>query len=305
MSPTDAHHVTVPVAGGDLFVARWGSGPPVIAIHGITASHAAWSWVADRVAGNVTFIAPDLRGRGASNGLPGPYGMAAHAADLVAVLDQLKVTQAVVVGHSMGAWVAATLAARYPDRVSSLILVDGGLPQTLPEGVDLEAHAATVLGPALSRLDMAFASETAYLEFWRGHPAFAAPGAWDAHLDRYVLWDLGGEAPSLRPRASRAAVATDFQDILGSAGLDCRQVRAPVLLLRAPRGLLNQPEPFLSDSSVTRHLPTIPGARHELVDGTNHYTIVMGSSAAVVADRILEAVRQPTGSRESVAVAGS
>ena len=247
--------------------------------------------MADRLAGAVSLIAPDLRGRGASNELHGPYGMAAHAADLVAVLDHLEVSRAVVVGHSMGAWIAATLAARYPDRVSSVILVDGGLPQTLPEGTDLEAHAAAVLGPALSRLDMTFPSETAYLEFWRGHPAFAAPGAWDGHVERYVLWDLDGEAPALRPRASRAAVTADFNDLLGPAGLDCRQVRAPVLLLRAPRGLLNQPEPFLSDRSVTTHLPTIPGARHELIDGTNHYTLVMGAGARVVADRILEAVR--------------
>ena len=90
MSGPGMDHVTVPVAGGDLFVARWGSGPPVLAVHGITGSHAAWPWVADRLAGAVSLIAPDLRGRGASNGLPGPFGMAAHAADLVAVLDHLE-----------------------------------------------------------------------------------------------------------------------------------------------------------------------------------------------------------------------
>ena len=288
MSGPGMDHFAVPVTGGDLFIARWGSGPAVLAVHGITGSHAAWAWVADRLAGAVNLIAPDLRGRGASNGLPGPFGMAAHAADLVAVLDHLEVTQAVVVGHSMGAWIAATLAAGYPERVRSLILVDGGLPQELPDGIDLDTHAATVLGPALSRLGMTFPSESAYLEFWRGHPAFAASGAWDAHLERYVLWDLGGEAPALRPRASRDAAASDFRDILGPAGRDCRQVRAPVLLLRAPRGLLNQPEPFLSDNSVTEHLPTIPGARHEMVEGTNHYTLVLGVGATVVADRILE-----------------
>ncbi|TDI23909.1 MAG: hypothetical protein E2P06_08490 [Acidobacteria bacterium] len=89
-------HLTVPVTGGDLFVARWGSGPPVLAVYGITGSHAAWPWVADRLVGAVSLIAPDLRGRGASNGRPGPFGMAAHAADLVAVLDHML---AAVRGH--------------------------------------------------------------------------------------------------------------------------------------------------------------------------------------------------------------
>ena len=106
----------------------------------------------------------------------------------------------------------------------------------------------------------------------------------------------GGEAPDLRPRASRDAVIKDFRDILGPAGLDCQRVRAPVLLLRSPRGLLNQPEPFLSDKSVTKNLPSIPdGARHELVEGTNHYTILMGVGAGVVADRILERVSDEKG----------
>ena len=295
MNASEIGHVMVPVNGGEQFVARWGSGPPVLAVHGITGSHAGWLWVADRVKASTTLIAPDLRGRGASSGLPGPFGMVAHAADLVAVLDHLDIPRAVVVGHSMGGWVAATLAAEYPERVRSLILVDGGLPQKLPAGVDPETHAATVLGPALSRLDETFSSEAAYVEFWRGHPAFAAPGACDANLERFARWDLGGEAPDLRPRASRDAVINDFRDILGPAGLDCQRVRAPVLLLRAPRGLLNQPEPFLSDKSVTRNLPSIPGARHELVEGTNHYTILMGVGASVVADRILERVSDEKG----------
>ncbi|MDP7573187.1 MAG: alpha/beta hydrolase, partial [Myxococcota bacterium] len=254
-------------------------------------SHASWTWVADALTGRVSFIAPDLRGRGASNALLGPFGMVAHAADLVAVLDHFELSGAVVVGHSMGAWVGATLAARHLDRVRSLILVDGGVPQKLPDGVDLETHAAAVLGPALSRLDMTFPSETAYLDYWRAHPAFAAPGAWDAHLEHYARWDLDGEAPQLRPRPSREAATTDLRDLLGEAGLDCRRVRSPVRLMRAPRGLLNQPEPLLSDESVAKQLPTIPGARYEMVEGTNHYTIVMGVGAPVVADRILAAVQ--------------
>jgi pimeloyl-ACP methyl ester carboxylesterase len=292
MSGLEYDHLTVPVAGGDMFVARWAGGTPVLAVHGISGSHAAWTWVADELAGAVTLIAPDLRGRGASAGLPAPFGMAAHAADLVAVLDYLELPRVVVVGHSMGAWIAATLAARYPDRVRSLILLDGGLPQRLPEGVDPDTQAATVLGPALARLDMTFPSRGAYLKFWAAHPAFAAPGAWDARLEHYLRWDLGGETPSLRSRASLAAVTADFRDILGPAGLDGRKVRAPILLLRAPRGLLNQPEPFLSEKSVARNLPCLSGARHELVEGTNHYTLVMGAGAKVVADRVRAAAAE-------------
>jgi pimeloyl-ACP methyl ester carboxylesterase len=290
VSGPDPTSLYVPVDGGELFVARWGSGPPVVAVHGILGSHAAWPWVAERLAGRVDLIAPDVRGRAASGALPGPYGLAAHAADLVALLDHLGIDRAVVVGHSMGAWVATMLAARFPDRVRSLLLVDGGLPQETPPGVDPHSQASKVLGPALTRLEMTFTSEAEVLAFWRAHPAFASPGAWDAHIERYARWDLEGEPPELRSRTSLEAVVADFTDILGPAGLAGRDVQCPALLLRAPRGLLNQPEPFLSERSVTRNLLAISGARHELVEDTNHYTIVMGAGAGVVADRILEMV---------------
>ena len=69
------------------------------------------------------------------------------------------------------------------------------------------------LGPSLARLDMTFSSEEAYLDFWKAHPAFTDPGAWDEGVERYVRWDLGGEAPDLRPRVSRAAATADFRDI--------------------------------------------------------------------------------------------
>lgn len=53
--------------------------------------------------------------------------MARHADDLVRVLDEVGVGQAVVAGHSMGAFVATSLAARHPDRVSGMVLIDGGV----------------------------------------------------------------------------------------------------------------------------------------------------------------------------------
>ena len=278
-------HFTVPVDGGELFVARWGEGPVVLAVHGITANHAAWQWVAGELGDEVTLLAPDLRGRGASGGLPGPYGMAAHAADLVAILDQVGTGAAVVVGHSMGAYVAATMAARYPDRVGPVLLVDGGLPQEVPDAVDLDAYAAELLGPALARLDMTFGDEGEYFAFWRPHPALGE--VWGDRLERYLRWDLGGEPPALRSRVSREAATADYVDLMaGDAAADYRRIAAPTMLLRAPLGLLAQPVPLLSDRTVAEHLAHVPGATDEVVPGTNHYTIVMGAGAAVVADRI-------------------
>lgn len=259
----------VPVAGGALTVARFDSpadGAPVLAIHGITASHRAWAPVAAAYAGPL--IAPDLRGRGDSGSLPGPYGMAAHADDCVAVLDAHDIERATVVGHSMGGFVAAVLAHRHPSRVDRLVLVDGGAPLTVPDGADLE----TLLGPAVRRLDMRFASVEEYRDFWRQHPSFAN---WTPAIESYVDYDLTGEPPSLRSKVNADAVRADYVDLL--TGADPRAayeaLAADTVLLRAERGMFDEPTAMYPDpDAIALKVTTVPG--------TNHYSIVMSDHGA-------------------------
>ncbi|MGK3816897.1 alpha/beta fold hydrolase, partial [Enterococcus faecium] len=63
-----------------------------------------------REAPDVRLLAPDLRGRGRSADLSGPFGMSAHSDDLAAILDAAGVDRALIVGHSMGAFVSAVFA---------------------------------------------------------------------------------------------------------------------------------------------------------------------------------------------------
>jgi hypothetical protein len=76
----------VAVEGGELAVARWaGDGPPVLAVHGNTGNHLWWAETVATLDGCATVLAPDLRGRCLSAGLPGPYGLSAHVPDLLGV----------------------------------------------------------------------------------------------------------------------------------------------------------------------------------------------------------------------------
>lgn len=258
--------VGVPVAGGELTVAVWGSpgtGVPVLAIHGITASSRAWLEVATRLPGPV--IAPDLRGRGGSS-LPGPYGMAAHAADCVAVLDALGVERAVVVGHSMGGFVASVLAHRYPARVARLVLVDGGAPLTVPEG-----GPDAALGPAARRLELRFASTEAYRDFWRSHPSFAE---WTPAVEAYVDYDLTGAVPELRSRVSAEAMRADFTDLhTGTAGREAfAALPDDVPFLRAERGMFNEETPLYPDLDPLTRLSV------RTVPDVNHYSILFADA---------------------------
>ena len=79
--------LNVAVDGGDMRVLLWGTGKRVaVAVHGITGSGMSWQAVARHMPPDWTLAAPDLRGRGHSRDLPGPFGLDAHARDMVAVL---------------------------------------------------------------------------------------------------------------------------------------------------------------------------------------------------------------------------
>jgi lipase len=286
----------VPVAGGDLRVGVWepsgvgdpDAAPAVLLIHGVTASHLSWPLVAKRLP-FARVIAPDLRGRGRSNGLEGRAGLDTHAADLVAVLDALGVQRATVVGHSMGAFVALVLGDLYPDRVSRIVLVDGGLPLDLPDGLSPEGTIKLVLGPTAERLAMRFASVDAYLDFWRAHPAFRRD--WSPALEAYLAYDLVGQEPDLRPATSYATLEEDSIDQnSGTAIADAlARLRHPTVLLTAERGLLDQVPPLYGEDRLPGLLAAYPGLEHVPVPDVNHYTIALSDRGA---DAVAAVVRE-------------
>ncbi len=282
--------IDVPVRGGDLRVGVWEPDGEhtldVLAVHGVTSSHLAWPFVVEALPG-ARVIAPDLRGRGASAGLAGHAGMNAHADDLAAVLDAVDVPRALVVGHSMGAFVSLVFADRHPDRVSRLVLVDGGLPLDVPAGMSPDEVIQHVLGPTAERLAMRFASTADYLDFWRAHPAFA--NDWTPELERYLAYDLVGEEPELRPATSYETVAEDSIDQnTGTALADALAgLRHPTVFLTAERGLLDQVPALYAAERIPTLLEQHPTLQHVAVAGVNHYTIVLSKRGADAVARVV------------------
>jgi pimeloyl-ACP methyl ester carboxylesterase len=284
----------VRLTDGDLRAIRWGGeGPAVVAIHGITANALAWSTVADALGGEVQLVAPDLRGRAGSAGLGAPYGLAQHARDTAALLDYLGVERCVLVGHSMGAFVAALAAGMFPDRVVELVLVDGGVTLAVPDPTaDIDVILEAVIGPAIRRLQMTFASGDAYLDFWRAHPAFAH--SWSPALERYLLRDLVGKAPQLHSSCVLEAVRADGADTLVNRDVTTavHRVACATTLMWASRGMLDD-----SPGLYTPDRLTAAGVQDGVVNvlpavDANHYTILLDPEpAAAVAEAIRTAVR--------------
>ncbi|QBI55737.1 alpha/beta fold hydrolase [Streptomonospora litoralis] len=302
-SPTP-EELRIPVSGGDLAALRWpaaggdGAGaatgasgtPPVLAVHGITANGLSFGAVAAHLAPHTAVVAPDLRGRGASGHLPGPYGLGAHVDDLVAVLDHLGVERAVLAGHSMGAFVSCLAAVRRPDRFAAALLVDGGYGLAAPPGTDIEA----VIGPAMARLRMEFADRDAYRGFWRRHPAFG--GELPEVVDAYIQRDLVGAEPHMHSPCVEEAVRTDGAQVLADAEVlgAVHRLPCPTRLLWARRGLLDE-EPGLYTPETLTSLAEA-GVPTEEVPGTNHYSLLFDpESARLVAERVRDLQRQSAG----------
>jgi pimeloyl-ACP methyl ester carboxylesterase len=289
LSPT---RFDVEVAGGHLAVFALSRGAPgapvVVAAHGITGNSHSWLAVADALGDQARLLAVDLRGRGESRELPGPYGQRAHANDLIAVLDAVG-EQAIITGHSMGAWVVSRLVADNPERATAVVLVDGGLRIPGSEGVDPQAFTDAFLGVTLARLQMRFESPEAYEAWWREHPAFAGSDVSDAVLAAYARHDLVGQPPELRSSVTEESVRADAADLFEQDEASAR-LSVPTSLLCAPFGLRGEPSPMQPIELAEAWAADDPDRRRAiLVPGVNHYTITLGRAGAqTVAGALLE-----------------
>lgn len=275
---------SVPVAGGDLQIGVWEphgeTRHTMLAVHGVTSSHLAWPFLVEQMPG-VRIIAPDLRGRGRSNGISGAAGMTAHADDLAAVMDSLDLDAVTVVGHSMGAFVAVVFAHLHPKRVTRLVLVDGGLPLDVPAGVEASQLVPLILGPVAERLSRRWSGVDEYVsEFWRDHPAFADD--WSEELEEYIAYDLVPEGDRFRSATGYQIMADDVLDMNTGEVLPeaLRALEKPTLFITVPRGLQNETPGLYPPAHLERLLGEYPQLRHEHLDGLNHYTVVMSARGA-------------------------
>jgi lipase len=273
--------VDVDVAGGTLRVRSYGAGDQhAIAVHGVTANAACWQAVARALPADWTLHAVDLRGRGHSAALPGPFGFDAHTADLRRVGLALGLDRPVLIGHSLGAYIALLAADSDRSLFGRAVLIDGGLPLPVPAGVSLDELMAAGLGPALARLSETYPTEAAYVAFWQAHPALTD---WSSDLEDYVRYDLTGEPGALRSRVNPDAVTADSRELLAAGeriAAALRGLDGPTPLLRAPAGMFGQPPGLIPEELAAHWQDAAPALRVSTIPGTNHYTIVMAPHAA-------------------------
>jgi len=116
-----------------LFYEEHGEGTPVVFLHGYPLDHTVWNPLVPRLEANAHLILPDLRGFGQSPVTDEAYTMRLMAEDVVSLLDLLKIDKAIIVGQSMGGYIAMNFAHAYPNRLAGLGLISTQAAADTPE----------------------------------------------------------------------------------------------------------------------------------------------------------------------------
>lgn len=155
--------------GGRVSYLRAGEGPPLLLLHGFGASGEIWRGVIGALVDAYTCYALDLPGFGASPARPATPTLASLADDVLALADALGLERFALVGHALGAAVAATVAGRQSGRAARLVLSGFGVRPFAPE--------LMALGMARTPLDLSVSFARPLTDFWRpfNRRAMASP----------------------------------------------------------------------------------------------------------------------------------
>jgi len=256
----------------------------ILCVHGISANCRCWDTMVKALAPWYRIIAMDLRGRGLSEKPPAGYSIAQHCQDIRVLLENLGVGRAVIMGHSLGALIALAFAAQHPEKVESLILVDGG------GGLSPEQTEKVFAGiqPTLDRLGKVFPSSEAYLDLMKRNPLLQP---WSPALETYYLYEIEEVEGGVRSRVQPEHIKEEAENL---GNLDVAdfypQIKCPVLILRATEGMLAPDDILLPKEVVERMLQEIPDARCVDLQGANHYSIVLQPNEA--RDRVIRSFLQ-------------
>ncbi len=149
--------------GIEQYYEIYGTGKPLVLIAGLGYSLWQWHKMIPYLAKHFQVIAFDNRGVGQSDKPAGPYTAQLLAADTVGLLDALKIERAIIMGHSMGGFVAQALALDFPQRVEKLILcsTNFGGPHHVPVTPEAMKVLTDVNSDALTRFKNGLVVSTA------------------------------------------------------------------------------------------------------------------------------------------------
>ena len=256
--------------GVELALAVWeGKGKTVFCVHGISGSCRCWDNVAEALSPQHHVLAMDLRGRGLSEKPAAGYSISHHCRDIHTLLKHENIGQVVMLGHSLGALIGLEFAAEFPESVDRLILVDGGGQLSAEQRKKVFAG----IQPTLDRLGKIFPSDEAYLNLMKRNPLLQP---WTPMLEAYYRYELEEADGGVRSRVKAEHIKEEAENLTGyDVTAFYSRIRCPVLILRAPEGMIKPDNILLPVEALEKMLQEIPDAKYADIAESNHYSIVM------------------------------
>ena len=252
---------------------REGRGKHILCLHGLTANCRCWDAIAAGLTPVHSITAVDFRGRGLSDKPPTGYSWQHHVQDMFSVLEGIGLNRTVLMGHSLGAYISMAFAARYPDRVEKLILIDGGgeLPQAHWDRVDF------VIKPSLDRLGQIFSSFEAYIENLKKAPILQP---WSQAIEDYFRYESEEADDGVRSRIHPDHIREEMRNTRKETPSEFYpEITCPVLLVRATNGILSEEDLVVPEYAAERMMKEIANIRRVDIQGTNHYSILLQPNA--------------------------
>src|ERR1700686_5219325 len=258
--------------GADIFVRSGGSGPVVVLLHGYGETRGSWGPLAAELDKNFTVVVPDLRGIGRSSRPDGGYDKKTQATDIRAVVTALGYDRTSVVSHDIGIMVAYAYAARYPEKVERLVVMDAPLPGIAPWDEIVRNPALwhfSFNGPDAERLVQG--RERIYLDrIWN---AFSGdPRKPDEATRAYYA------AQYAQPGAMRAGFAQFAafpRDVEDNAIFQRTKLKMPVLAVGGAKSFGATEAVVMRNAATNVREAVVPGAGHWLMEENPSFTVAL------------------------------
>ena len=249
---------------------------PVVLIAGCGQPAAAWQVGVTPVlvAAGYRVITFDNRGVAPSSSPPAPYSVDQMVGDAIGLLDHLGIATARIAGHSMGGWIAETIAARYPLRVRAAAFLGSCNPPTSWE------KAITTVERDLARLDYALPSLFYATETLRYLPNQDLQD--DALVDTWLMF-TGDEPPWPNPGRLGQYEACLAWSTDPDHGSQWPAIKVPTLIMAYEHDVDSPPARAREAAAV------IPGARYVEIPDTSH--LAPFTHAGAVAAKLVEFFR--------------
>lgn len=252
------------------YAERRGTGldaPLLVMLHGYTGSKENWYRLCAVLPRRYRLLAPDLPGWGESERVAGAdHGFVAQAERVAAFLREVAAVPVVLLGHSMGGGIAALVAARHPDLVGKLVLLDaagvefaenafgravldGGNPFGIADAAALDRYFSILFHERSARPRLP----------WPGSWAYVAHRRREAAFEQSVLDRIGRSDERFLP------------------GQEAARIRQPTLLLWGAHDAVIDP------SAMALFAARVPQARTRLLERSGHMTLMEEPSAVAEA----------------------